>query len=296
MRNPQHLAIFARVVAAGSISAAAVQMRCGKSVVSRQLAKLEEELGARLIQRSTRRLALTEIGQMVLREAQQIERALNNIEELSEQMQQEVCGQLRVSCSVAGRAKLMPIIAEFLTLYPKVSVHLQLEDALVDLIEQKIDVAIRSAQMADSSLIARKLSDNPNILVAAPSYLARAGSPEHPQQLREHACLLYRQGTRVWNEWNFGGPGGPHRIAVSGPLQINDGSALVNAACLGSGILSIGKMLVTAEIASGQLQQILPEYPSLAGAPVYAVYPARDLLALKTSSFVNFLVEKFSSG
>lgn len=293
MRNPQHLAVFACIVQTGSISAAASLLGCGKSVVSRQLAMLEEELGARLIQRSTRRLALTEIGQMVLREAQQIERALNNIEHLSEQMQQEVCGLLRVSCSVAGRGKLVPIIAEFLARYPKVSVSLQLEDSLIDLIEQQIDVAIRSANLADSSLVARKLTENRNLLVAAPSYLAQRGRPQHPHDLSQHACLLYQQGTRVWNQWNLGGPGGPYQINVSGPLQINDGSALITAACLGSGILSIGQMLVSAYIASGELEQVLPDYPSLAGAPVYAVYPARDLLAMKTAKFVEFLQEKF---
>lgn len=295
MRNPQHLAVFARVVAAGSISAAAQRMGCGKSVVSRQLAQLETELGARLLQRSTRRLALTEIGQMVLYEAQQIERALNNIEHLSDSFAQDVRGHLRVSCSVAGRGKLVPLLAEFCALYPQVTISLQLEDALIDLIAQQVDVAIRAAHMADSSLIARKLSDNPNLLVAAPGYLLRAGTPVHPQDLLSHDCLLYAQGGRVWNEWNLGGAGGPHKLQLAGRLQINDGGALVQAACQGCGILSIGRMLVAPHLQTGELVQVLEDYPSLAGAPIYAVYPARDLLALKTSAFVNFLVEKFSN-
>ncbi len=295
MRNPQHLAIFSAVVQAGSISAAAQRLGCGKSVVSRQLAKLEEELGARLIQRSTRRLALTEIGQLVLQQAHQIERAMQQIDEVSNQFQQQVRGQLRVSCSMAGRNRMVPLIAEFTRLYPMVSVSLQLEDQMVDLIASQVDVAIRAGQMVDSGLIARKLSNNPNLLVAAPAYLARAGTPKHPQDLRQHACLLYTQGTRVWNEWQLGGPGGPYKIDVAGPLQINDGGALVNAACIGCGILSAGRMLVADEVATGQLVPVLPDYPSLASAPIYAVYPARDWLALKTASFVNFLVEKFAN-
>lgn len=293
MRNPQHLLAFAYVMQAGSISAAATRMGCAKSVISRQLAKLEEELGARLIQRSTRRLALTEIGEMVLQEALQIQRALQNIDQVSELFQQEVCGQLRVSCPLAGRSRLMPIIAEFIHRYPKVSVQLELEDQLVDLITRQIDVAIRAAHLADSSLIARKLADNRNLLVASPAYLARAGMPQRPEDLRQHACLLYTQAGRVWNEWHLGGPGGPHKIAVQGPLQVNDGSALVSAACAGCGILSIGHLLVRDELADGLLQAVLPDYPSLAGAPIYAVYPARDLLARKTAAFVDFLVEKF---
>lgn len=294
MPNPAHLAVFATVVKAGSISAAAQQLGCGKSVVSRQLAQLEEELGARLLQRSTRRMALTEIGQMVLQEAQQIERALHNIEHLSEQFQQEVAGQLRVSCSMAGRSKLVPIIAAFLAQYPKVSVNLQLDDLLVDLIASQTDVAIRAAHMADSSLVARKLTDNHNLLVAAPAYLSRAGMPQHPHDLHTHACLVYAQGARAWNEWNLGGPGGPYKITVNSALQINDGGALVNAAVLGCGILSAGRILLSDYLASGQLQQVLPEYPSLVSAPVYAVYPARQGLALKTSCFVQFLVDHFA--
>lgn len=296
MRNPQHLAVFATVVKAGSISAAALQLGCGKSVVSRQLAQLEQELGTRLLQRSTRKLALTEIGQMVLQQARQIERALLSIDELTDQFQQQVRGTLRVSCSMAGRAMMVPLIVEFTARYPQVSVSLQLEDRLVDLIEQQVDVAIRASQMSDSSLIARKLTNNPNLLVAAPAYLARAGTPQHPHELRQHACLLYAQGARVWNEWQLGGPGGPYKIEVQGPLQINDGGALVGAAVLGGGILSIGRILVADALADGQLQPVLPDYPSLAGAPIYAVYPARDWLALKTSAFVNFLVEKFEQG
>lgn len=294
MRNPQHLAVFATVVQAGSISAAAQQLGCGKSVVSRQLAQLEQELGARLLQRSTRKLALTEIGQMVLQQARQIERALHSIDELTDRFQQQVRGTLRVSCSMAGRGIMVPLIADFTQQYPLVSVSLQLEDKLVDLIEQQVDVAIRASQMADSSLIARKLTNNPNQLVAAPTYLARAGVPQHPHDLRQHACLLYAQGTRVWNEWQLGGPGGPYKIEVQGPMQINDGGALVSAAILGCGILSAGRILVADGLASGQLVPVLPDYPSLAGSPIYAVYPARDWLALKTSAFVNFLVDRFA--
>lgn len=294
MPNPAHLAVFATVVKAGSISAAALQLGCGKSVVSRQLAQLEEELGARLLQRSTRRMALTEIGQMVLQEAQHIERALHNIDHLSEQFQQEVCGQLRVSCSMAGRSKLVPIIAAFIAQYPKVSVNLQLDDQILDLIASQTDVAIRAAHMLDSSLIARKLTDNHNVLVAAPSYLLRAGSPQHPQELAAHACLVYSQGARAWNEWNLGGDGGPHKVTVNSTLQINDGGALVSAALLGCGILSVGRILVSDYLATGQLQEVLPQHPSLASAPVYAVYPARQGLALKTSCFVQFLVEHFA--
>jgi DNA-binding transcriptional LysR family regulator len=292
MLNPQRLAIFSTIIRAGSISAAAIELRCGKSVVSRQLARLEQDLGARLIQRSTRRLALTEIGDQVLREAQQIERALNNIEQLTEQYLQQVRGMLRVSCSMAGRRQLVPLLAEFTARYPDVKVALRLEDHMVDLIAEQIDVAIRTTSLVDSTLIARKLSGNPNVIVAAPSYLARAGIPESAEALQRHACLVYAVGARVYDEWTFLGDDGQFTIRVDGPLQMNDGGALVTAATAGVGILRVPQPLVADELASGALVQVLADCKMPPGQSNYAVYPARDFLALKTAAFVDFLIEK----
>ena len=289
MLNPQRLAIFATIIQAGSISAAAIQLGCGKSVVSRQLARLEQDLGARLIQRSTRRLALTEIGELVLQEARQIERSLSNIEQLADQYQQQVRGLLKVSCSMAGRRQLVPLLAEFAALYPQVKVALQLEDHMVDLIAEQVDVAIRASNLVDSSLIARKLADNPSVVVAAPAYLARAGTPRTAEDLRAHACLLYANGGRVFDEWTFIGADGPYTVRVNGPLQINDGGALVQAAAAGVGILRIPRALVKEEMARGELVQVLADCALPPGSPIYAVYPARDFLALKTSAFIAFL-------
>jgi DNA-binding transcriptional LysR family regulator len=295
MLNSQRLAIFATIIQAGSISAAALQLRCGKSVVSRQLAKLEQELGVRLIQRSTRRLALTEIGELVLAEARQIERALVNIEHLTEQHQQEVRGVLRVSCSMAGRRQLVPLLAEFTARYPQVKVALRLEDHMVDLIAEQIDVAIRTSNLVDSTLVARKLSGNPNVIVAAPSYLARAGVPDTVESLQQHACLVYAVGARVYDEWAFIGETGQYTVRVDGPLQMNDGGALVTAATAGVGILRVPRPLVADELASGELVQVLADCVMPPGQSNYAVYPARNYLALKTVAFVNFLIERMGA-
>ena len=184
MLNPQLLTTFATIVSAGSISAAAVRLGCGKSVVSRQLARLEADLGTRLIQRTTRKLTLTEVGKVVLLEAQQISRALNNVAQISGQFQQEVRGTLRIACPrPLGQRHLVPLITEFTRLHPLVEVTLLVEDRMADLIAEQIDVAIRAAQLEDSSLVARKLADNPRALVAAPSYLERAGTPCTPEDL-----------------------------------------------------------------------------------------------------------------
>jgi DNA-binding transcriptional LysR family regulator len=287
--NPQRLAVFAAIIQAGSISAAAVQLGCGKSVVSRQLAQLEQDLGARLIQRSTRRLALTEIGQLVLAEARQIERALDKIAHLTDQYQQEVRGLLRVSCAMAGRRVLVPLLAEFTAQYPQVKVALQLEDQMVDLIAEQIDVAIRTSSLVDSTLVARKLADNPAVVVAAPSYLARAGTPRTPQQLAQHACLVYAVGNRVYDDWYFGAAG---TVRVDGPLQMNDGGALVTAAVGGAGILKVPLPIVADELARGELVRLLEDVALPPGPATYAVYPARDYLPLKTAAFVNFLTQR----
>lgn len=292
MLNPQHLAVFSAIVQAGSISGAAIQLNCGKSVVSRQLAKLEEDLGARLIQRSTRRLALTEIGEMVLLEARQIEQSLSSIEQLTDQFQQQVRGLLRISCSMAGRSWMVPLLAEFARLHPQVKFALRLEDNLVDLIAEHVDVAIRSSPMADSTLVARKLVDNPRMVVAAPSYLQRAGTPQTPSDLVGHSCLIYANGGKVYDEWTFEDEEEPYKVRVNGAMQINDGGALINAAICGAGILLMPSKLLIGELARGDLVQILKDYPVPPGAPVYAVYPARNWLPLKTSTFVNFVQER----
>jgi DNA-binding transcriptional LysR family regulator len=295
MLNPQHLAIFAAIVKAGSISAAAVRMGQSKSVLSRQLARLEQDLGARLIQRSTRKLALTEIGALVLREARQIDSSLVNIAQLTDQHQQQVRGVLRVSCSMAGRSQVVPLLVQFTARYPDVKVALMLDDRLVDLIEEQIDVAIRVSVMADSSLIARKLVDNPRVLVAAPSYIAREGSPATPQQLKDHACLCYAVGGKVFDEWTFVGSDGQYKVKVDGPIQINDGGALVTTAVAGGGIALTSARMVSGELARGELVALLPGFPLLPAPPIYAVYPARDWLAPKTSTFIAFLQEALAS-
>jgi len=293
MLNPQHLATFSAIVSAGSISKAATRLGCGKSVVSRQLAKLETELGTRLIQRTTRRLVLTEVGEAVLLEAQQIDRSLANVEQITGQFQQEVRGRLRVACPrPLGQRYLIPLLTEFTQLHPQVEITLVVEDRLTDLVAEQIDVAIRVAHMEDSTLVARKLAPNPRVLIAAPAYLARAGTPKTPADLAHHNCLLYISGTTVRDEWTFRKGAATTLIRATGNIKMNDGMALAASACAGAGITVLDRLLVEPELASGVLVELLPDYILGAGPPVYAVYPARKWLALKTKTFVSFLQER----
>ena len=291
--NPQRLANFSAIVQAGSISKAALGLGCGKSVLSRQLAKLEAELGARLIQRSTRRLTLTEIGEQVYAQAQQIDRALSNIEQLTGQYQSEVKGRLRVSCPMPlGQRYLVPLLVEFTQRYPQVDIVLSVEDRMVDLIAEHIDVAIRVAHLEDSTLVARKLTDSSRVLVAAPSYLARRGTPTAPADLAQHDCLVYTSGARTYDEWGFIQDGQTTVVKVQGKVQINDGMSLAAAACAGGGVSLMDRLIVAPELARGELVELLTDYSLRPGLPVYVVYPARPWLALKTATFVAFLQER----
>jgi DNA-binding transcriptional LysR family regulator len=291
--NPQHLAVFSAIVQAGSISQAALNLGCSKSVVSRQLARLETDLGTRLLQRSTRRLTLTEVGQLVLSQAQHIERAVANIEQLTGQYQQEVAGVLRVTCPrPLSQLRLMPLLVEFNQRHPKVEVVLTVADRMVDLIAENIDVAIRVAHLEDSSLVARKLTDTTRVLVAAPAYLARRGVPSEPTELLQHECLVYASGARIFDEWGFVRDDQTTFVKVQGRIQIDDGLALVAAARAGGGVLLIDSLMVADELAAGHLVRVLPEYSFQPGRPIYLVYPARSWLAYKTSVFIAFLQER----
>jgi DNA-binding transcriptional LysR family regulator len=261
--------------------------------LSRQLAKLEDELGTRLIQRSTRRLTLTEIGELVFAEALHIDRAVSNIEQLTEQHQSEVKGRLRVTCPrPLGQRYLVPLLVEFTTLYPKVEVALSVDDHMVDLIAEHIDVAIRVAHLEDSTLVARKLTESSRVLVAAPSYLHRRGTPASPADLAQHDCLVYASGARMFDEWGFIQDGQTTVVKVQGKIQINDGMSLAAAACAGGGISLMDRLIVAHEIASGELVELLIDYSLRPGLPIYVVYPARPWLALKTATFVAFLQER----
>lgn len=298
MLNAQLLTTFATIVSAGSISAAAQRLGCGKSVVSRQLARLEADLGARLIQRTTRTLTLTEVGKAVWTQAQQVEQALRNVADISGQFQLVVRGPLRVACPrPLGERHLVPLVAEFMRLHPEVEITLLVEDRLVDLVAEHIDVAIRVAHLDDSSLVATQLADNPHMLVAAPAYLTRAGTPKTPQDLLQHDCVLWTRHRRVYNEWSFTDDAGhATQVQVQGHFHTNDGMALVAGACNGAGIAVVSRTMVEQELSRGELVPVLPQYRLPPGPPIHAVYPARQWLALTTSTFLAFLKEKFSGG
>jgi DNA-binding transcriptional LysR family regulator len=189
----------------------------------------------------------------------------------------------------------MPLLREFSDKYPDIELELGLEDRFVDLIAERIDVAIRIGHLQDSSLVARRLGELNWQITASPDYLARYGAPKSPQDLSKHACLYYRSNKQSMSSWPFlNDNGNVDAVKVQGPLTINDACALVDAAIAGIGILLIDKALLGDAIAQGKLIPILTDYRLAPGVPVYAIYPARDFLPAKTIAFVDFLLEKLS--
>jgi len=289
------LVLFARIVQHGSLTGAAQNSGLSRSAVSKQLTALEKKLGVRLLQRSTRNIKLTEAGKLILSEATRMLEAFESIETLSEELQGEVRGHLKVSCSIGiGRVHLVPLLKQFQVLYPQVHVQLLLEDRFVDLINEEIDVSIRSGELSNSSLIALRLGQMTWTVCASPDYLSKNGTPKTPTDLLQHNCLYYSNSYSSYKNWLFNGPNGEENISINGAFSINDSTALVLAAEEGQGILWIDKNSLGNAFEKGRLVQILEDYSLGSGYPIYALYPARKHLSLKTRMFINFLKENFS--
>lgn len=289
------LAVFARIIKHGSLSSAAASLGTSRSAISKQLSQLESKLEMRLINRSTRKLSLTEAGEKLLAKANQIDETLNEITLLREEMSGALSGHLKVTCSTGlGREHLVPALHEFYQRYPKISLHIMLEDRFSDLVAEQIDVAIRVGHLPSSSLVARRLGEMRWAICASPDYLRRHGRPQQPQHLLEHNCLFYQNSGHKMSTWVFHKDAEEHRISVQGSLSMNDSGALVKAAIDGIGILLIDRNMLVDALAAGQLECLLEDYRPGQGFPVYALYPARDQLPLKSRVFLDFLSEKLT--
>lgn len=289
--NLQGLVLFAHINRLGSLSAAAQLLGLSRSSVSKQLATLEQKVGARLLNRTTRSISLTDVGREVLQQAQKVELALQTIEYISEGHQSEIAGALNISCSSAqGREHLMPLVTRFLTRYPKVSINVQLEDRFVDMVAENIDISIRIGYLPDSSLIARKLGDLVWVLCATPEYMKNAPPLNTPDDLINHRCLFYKSATMAMDNWTFSNKKEEQTITVSGPLSINDPGALVNAALDHAGVLLIDKGLLGDTMHRGALIPLLPDYTAMGGLPMYIVFPEKEFMPAKTRALIDFLM------
>jgi DNA-binding transcriptional LysR family regulator len=289
------LAIFAKVVELRSFAAAAGELALSKATVSKAVSRLEERLGARLFNRTSRRLALTDAGQRL---SERAARLLTDGEAAeSEVLAQSTTprGLLRLAVPMTFGVKVVaPLLPEFLKTYPEVAIDLHLSDATVDLIGEGFDAGLRIARLPDSSLIARRLCPMPRYTVAAPAYLKRYGRPTHPMHLADHRCFGYAYlSTTVWQYTNASGE--EVSVRPAGPLRVNNGEALMPAVLAGLGIADLPEFIVGDAIASGKVEVILKGWKQPEGA-VHLVTPPGGPRPARVEVLAEFLVKQFARG
>jgi len=284
------MSMFVRVVERGSLAAAAEGSGMTATMAGNHVRALERRLGARLLNRTTRRQSLTEIGRSYYEQCLAILSQIEAAETDAREMRAQPRGQLRVSAPVAyGTRKLVPALADFLERQPQVRIDLALNDRIVDITEEGYDAAIRIGPLPDSSLVARPLRPSPRLPCASPAYLARHGVPRTPRELEAHNCLPYAFASGTEREWSFPRPqGGIEKVKIRGRLDINGGFALREAALAGIGIILQPEMMLHEDIASGRLVRLLPDYP-MPNFPVHLVYLPDRRMTPKLSSFVEFM-------
>lgn len=278
--------IFVRVVEQESFSAAGRALGLPKSTVSRKVSQLEERLGVRLLQRTTRKLSLTDAGRIYFAHAARAAAAMEEAELAVSRLEERPRGLLRVTAPLSF-GFVGPIVAGFLKEHPAVRVELMATDRIVDLVEEGFDVAIRAGRLADSTLIARKIGLLPRYLVAAPSYLRKRGTPKDPDALAEHDCVLFgaRLERQTWTLWS----GDVRRdVEVTARLTANDLDMLREAAVAGLGVASIPVDRCTRDLEERRLRRILKGWRAEA-TPVHALYPSTRHLSPKVSAFLDAL-------
>jgi DNA-binding transcriptional LysR family regulator len=281
---------FVQVVDSGSFAGAAKRLAASPAAVTHHVQALEDRLGVQLLNRTTRRLSLTEVGRTFYQHSAQILAQVEEAERSATLLQTTPRGLLRLNTSEGIARVVMPLIAEFTAAHPEMSFDVVLTDRMVDMVEGGFDLALRAGPLPDSSLISRKLALGKLILCAAPDYLARRGAPQRPEDLAGHNCLIYQM---LGNEWRFNGRAGDVAVAVSGNLRSNSLEAVRRAALSGQGIGLLAAVVVAEDLQKGALVRLLPEYDANE-VVIQAVYPASRHLSVKTRSFLDFLAQRMN--
>jgi DNA-binding transcriptional LysR family regulator len=295
MLDLNDIIVFARVVEAGSFTAAARLLAMPKTTVSRRIAALEREVGVRLLQRTTRSLNLTDAGRLYYEQSSQ---GLRTIEEANLRLAQaraEPSGTIRISAPVGfGGHFLIRAVVDFLAIYPKTKVELRLTDDRLNLVEDGIDLAFRTGVLQDSTLIARKLGSTHRLLCASPDYLARHGMPESPADLAHHQCAIAGS-SASGAHWVLDGPHGQETVVVAGRFAANEMQAVVAAALAGFGIAQLPQAIAEGLINDGRLQRVLKTYTTPAGG-LHVLYPSSRHLSPLVKAFIELASERISNG
>lgn len=288
--NINYLKLFVRIAATHNISMAGQELGLSPAVASAHINKLEDELGVRLIHRTTRKVSLTEEGKGFIHYAEDIltsveaARASVGVGNVSPQ------GTLRIAAPASfGRMHLLPALNNFFNQYPNLKIDLKLSDTIVDLVEGGFDIAIRNSELKDSTLIAKKLAADNRIVCASPDYLAKNGVPQLPEDLRKHQCITLMG----LENWAFNTLNGQVKIKAKGQLSTDNGEALRDACINGLGITISSKWSVYKQLKNGELIQILTQYPLISHTDIWAVYPSSRLVAPKVRAFIDYFAQYF---
>ena len=287
------IAAFAKVVETGSFARAAERLGVSVSAVSRQVADLEAHLDSRLLNRTTRRLSLTESGRVFYERCVQLLADLEEAEQSAHAGTLKPRGTLRLTCGTTfGVRHLAPAMVGFIERFPEMRLDLELSDRAVDLVDEGFDVAVRIGNVGSQNLVGRKIGETRLICCASPAYLARHGEPKQPEDLSRHACLTYEYASQK-NLWAFRDRTGRERsVRVSGPVHGNSGAMLSALAKAGLGVIVAPDFQVGPEVRDGRLTRILRAF-ELAPINIYVVYPSRRHLSAKVRAFAEFLSERF---
>ncbi|WP_284618186.1 LysR family transcriptional regulator [Aquabacterium humicola] len=284
---------FVAVAGKGSLTAAAQAEGVAPAVIGRRIDALEERLGVKLLVRTTRRLSLTHEGSAFLEDCQRILAEIANAEASVSAGGVKASGHLRITAPAGfGRRHVAPLVPKFLALHPDVSLSLNLSDRVVDIVNEGFDSAVRVGDLPDSSLVSVRLADNRRLCVAAPSYLKRAGTPKHPQELSRHECLMLSSDASQTRGWAFTIDGEVHHLRPGGRLDCSDGQVLHTWCLQGLGLAWRSTWEVEQQIAAGQLTEVLAGFAAPPNG-IYAVVPQRKHLPLRVRLWIDFLKHSF---
>lgn len=283
---------FIRIAETGSFSSVAREVGATQPAVSRQIAALEAHLGSRLFQRSTRSLTLTEDGRDLLSHARLVVEAVEETEAAIGRRRTSPSGLVRLGCPVVfGRLYVAPRLNRLLDRYPELSLDLSMTDAVVDMVQDGLDLSIRVGEVQDVSLVSRRIGSTTSIVVASDSYIAQHGEPQHPSELTHHQCIIFTR-TPTPETWHFTGGDGTLAVPVTGRLRTNGIEAVIEAASSGVGVALVPIWMMREESVSSRLHQILNAWRPHR-RQISVVYPSKRFLAPRTRAVIDFLVDEF---
>jgi LysR family transcriptional activator of dmlA len=293
MSRESELTFFATLVKAGSLTAAARELDVTPPAVSKRLAQLEKRLGVRLLHRTTRRIGLTHEGKVYLENARLILDQIDELERTVSSARVAPKGMLRVNAPLGfGRTYICPMVSQFAKEFPDVQVNLLLSDHPLILADESVDVSIRFGDLPDARMVARRIAPNRRLICASPAYLQKQGTPETPEDLARHECLILRQNETASGLWRLTRGRKVHTVKVHGNLSSNDGEVVLKWALDGHGVLQRAEWDLAKYVRSGRLKLLLEDY-ALPPADIFAVYPQRHHVSAKVSAFIDFLIAGF---